>query len=76
MTKFIINLNDETSDYSFWKITRTPCKHAVKAFALELGNRSGRVGFVFVSNLNGLRISRPEPNSFIKWVGNPLPISI
>ena len=37
---------------------------------LELGNRSCRVGFVFVSNLNGLRNPQPEPNPFIKRVEN------
>ena len=36
--------------------------------ALELGNRSCRVGFV--SNLNGLRNPQPEPNPFIKRVEN------
>jgi len=35
---------------------------------LELGNRPCRVGFVFVSNLNGLRIPLLEPNLFIKRV--------
>ena len=35
-------------------------------FFVELGNGSGRVGFISVSNLNGLRISQPEPNPFIK----------
>ena len=35
---------------------------------LELGNRSCRVGFVFVSNLNGLKNPQPEPNPFIKRV--------
>jgi len=35
---------------------------------LELGNRLCRVGFVFVFNLNELKISRLEPNPFIKRV--------
>jgi len=38
----------------------------LQLFHLELGNGSGQVGFVFVSNLNGLTISQPEPNLFIK----------
>jgi len=39
---------------------------------LELGNRSSRIEFV--SNLNGLRISRIEglePNPFVKRVEKP-----
>jgi len=44
---------------------------------LELENRSGRVVFVFVSNLNGLRKLGLEPNPFIKWVDpfNPFKIN-
>ena len=38
---------------------------------LELSNRSCQVGFVFVLNLNGLKISRSEPNPFIKRVEKP-----
>jgi len=38
---------------------------------LELGNRLRRVEFMFVSNLNGLRISQPEPNPFIKGFEKP-----
>jgi len=38
---------------------------------LELGNRSCQVGFVFVSNLNGLKIPRSEPNLFIKGIEKP-----
>ena len=38
---------------------------------LELGNGSGRVGFVFMSNLNELRIPQPKPNPFIKRVEKP-----
>ena len=37
---------------------------------IELGNKSSRV---FVSNLNGLKISRYETNSFIKRVEKPRP---
>ena len=35
---------------------------------LDPKNGSSRVGFVFVLNLNGLRISQPEPNPFIKRI--------
>jgi len=34
--------------------------------AVGLSNRPGRVEFVFMSNLNGSRNFRPEPNPFIK----------
>jgi len=37
---------------------------------IGLSNKSSRVEFVFVSNLNGLRNSRLEPNPFIKRVEN------
>ena len=35
---------------------------------LGLSNRSGRVGFVFGSKLNGLKTPRPEPDLFNKRV--------
>jgi len=38
---------------------------------VELENGSGQVRFVFVSNLNGLKISQPKPNPFIKRVEKP-----
>jgi len=41
----------------------------IKMTFLDLGNRSCRVGFVFVSSLNDF--SRPEPNPFIKRVEKP-----
>jgi len=40
-------------------------------FKLELGNGLGWVGFVFILNLNRLRVSQPEPNPFIKRVEKP-----
>ena len=43
-----------------------------KAMTIELGNRSGQIGFVFISNLNGLRIPQLESNSFIKRVEKTL----
>jgi len=43
------------------------------SFYLELDNRSGWVEFVFMSNLNGLRISQLESNRFIKQVEKPWP---
>ena len=46
------------------------------ASKLELDNRSCPVGFVFVSNLNGLRIPQPESNPFIKWIEKYGPVPI
>jgi len=35
---------------------------------IELGNKSGHVGFVFVTNLNGLATSQLEPDLFNRRV--------
>ena len=59
------NLHDSTLNLarpSFW--SGLP----VIQLYIELSNRSGRVDNVFVLNLNGLRISQPKPNPFIKRV--------
>ena len=38
---------------------------------LELVNKSGWIEFVLMSNLNGLKNSQYEINSFIKWIKKP-----
>ena len=38
--------------------------------SLVLSNGLGRIKFMFTSNLNRLRNSQYEPNTFIKWVKN------
>ena len=38
-------------------------------YQVELVNRLRPIGFVFVSNLNRLRISQSEPDPFMKWIG-------
>ena len=43
----------------------------LKCLNLGLSNRSGRVGFVFGSKLNGLKTPRPKPDLFNKRVQKP-----
>ena len=62
---FLLQLSSETS-ISFRPVYEN--KTLNYKMQLELGNGSGRVWFMFVSNLNGLRISWSKPNPFIKWV--------
>jgi len=53
--------------YEIFKGRKPNIMH-LRIFGLGLSNRSGRVGFVFGSKLNGLKTPRPEPDLFNKRV--------